>query len=387
MASINAGSDLLNTGDESGVLELQAGGITGVSINANGMYVKSVTTAQMTSLAGVNGMIVFNISLTKFCQYVNGAWQQMTSTATVLPQTQRAIFGYGSTTAAAGNSVSTSNLVSSTGVVATDTTGIGTARMSLAAATYSTDKGIFAYGLISGLTTINTSSLVSNTGVIATDTTGVGTSRRDPTATGYGTTGQAIFAYGSTTSGTSSAVSMSNLVSNTGTVATDTTGVGTARDAPAAARYGITGQAIIGYGLSAGTTFSITNLVTNTGVIGTNVTGVGTARRGLGCATYGTSGQAIFAYGGSGSGGTDTTIINLVSNTGIVATDTTGVGTARRVLAASGYGIDKAIFGFGFISAATGITNLVSNTGVVATDTAAVATARSSVAAAGYSLI
>ena len=38
---------------------------------------------------------------------------------------------------------------------------------------------------------------------------------------------------------------------------------------------------------------------------------------------------------------------NLVSNTGVVATDTTGVGTARGFLGALGYGGDKAIFGFG----------------------------------------
>ena len=46
--------------------------------------------------------------------------------------TQKAIFGYGR------NSVrmSMTNLVSSTGVVATDTTGVGTARFLLAAASY-----------------------------------------------------------------------------------------------------------------------------------------------------------------------------------------------------------------------------------------------------------
>jgi hypothetical protein len=79
---------------------------------------------------------------------------------------------------------------------------------------------------------------------------------------------------------------------------------------------------------------------------------------------------------------------NLVSNTGVVATDTTGVGTARSQLAAAGYGSDKAIFGYGF--SATGqvyeksMTNLVSNTGVVATDTTGVGTARYSLAAAAY---
>ncbi len=69
----------------------------------------------------------------------------------------------------------------------------------------------------------------------------------------------------------------------------------------------------------------------------------------------------------------------------MVATDTVGVGTARRLLAAAGYGSDKAIFGYGYGSGAeTSITNLVSNTGVVATDTVGVGTARYSLAAAGY---
>lgn len=44
--------------------------------------------------------------------------------------------------------------------------------------------------------------------------------------------------------------------------------------------------------------------------------------------------KAIFGYGNSGSA---TAITNLVSNTGVVATDTTGVGTARQGLAASSF--------------------------------------------------
>ena len=71
----------------------------------------------------------------------------------------------------------------------------------------------------------------------------------------------------------------------------------------------------------------------------------------------------------------------------MVATDTTGVGTARNSLAAARYGGDKAIFGFGYSSANVSITNLVSNTGVVASDqTALTGTARFGLAAAGYSL-
>ena len=65
---------------------------------------------------------------------------------------------------------------------------------------------------------------------------------------------------------------------------------------------------------------------------------------------------------------------------------TTGVGTARQALAAAGYGTDKALFGYGSTGSYTAVTNLVSNTGVVATDTTGVGTARDSLAAAGFSL-
>ena len=89
--------------------------------------------------------------------------------------------------------------------------------------------------------------------------------------------------------------------------------------------------------------------------------------------------KAIFGYGYTYPAGV-LSLTNLVSNTGVVANDTTGVGTARISLAAAGYGGDKAIFGYGDTSAGGGssasMTNLVSNTGVVATDTTGVGTAR-----------
>ena len=90
------------------------------------------------------------------------------------------------------------------------------------------------------------------------------------------------------------------------------------------------------------------------------------------------AGKAIFGYGNDGT--TNLSLTNLVSATGVVATDTTGVGTARKALAAASYGGDKAIFGYG----STNVTNLVSNTGVVATDTAGVGTSRYQSGAASY---
>jgi len=62
----------------------------------------------------------------------------------VLRRTQKAIFGYGYSSVSV---VSVTNLVASTGVVATDTAGVGTARFALAAASYGGDKAIFGFGV------------------------------------------------------------------------------------------------------------------------------------------------------------------------------------------------------------------------------------------------
>jgi len=244
----------------------------------------------------------------------------------VLALGQRAIFGYGNT----GSTSSLTNLVSNVGVVATDTTGVGTARDALAAAGYGTDKAIFGYGSSTGGSAgrVSLTNLVSNAGVVATDTTGVGTNRWYLSAAKYGTD-KALFGYGFN----GGLYSMTNLVSNTGVVASDTTGVGTARYGLAAAGYG-TDKAIFGYGFST-VNVSITNLVSNTGVVSTDTTGVGTARRFIAAAGYGTD-KAIFGYGYDGA--SVFSLTNLVSNTGVVSTDTTGVGTARSGLAAASYG-------------------------------------------------
>ena len=129
---------------------------------------------------------------------------------------KKAIFGYGLVTAGF-TVVSITNLVSDTGVVATDTAGVGTARLALACSEYGGDKAIFGYGVNSGFTAVNMTNLVSNTGVVATDTTGVGTNRSSLAATGYGTD-KAIFGYGQ---GAGPYVSITNIVSNTGVVASD----------------------------------------------------------------------------------------------------------------------------------------------------------------------
>ena len=189
-----------------------------------------------------------------------------------------------------------------------------------------TQKAIFGYGYTGSY--VSMTNLVSNTGVVSADVTGVGTVRGYLAAAGYGGD-KAIFSYGHS----GSYVSMTNLVSNTGVVSADVTGVGTARYGLAAAGYG-GDKAIFGYGYSV-SIVSMTNLVSNTGVVSADVTGVGTARYPLAAAGYGGD-KAIFGYGSTGSG---VSMTNLVSNTGVVSADVTGVGTARFYLAAAGYSL------------------------------------------------
>ena len=293
----------------------------------------------------------------------------------VAPPTQKALFGFGTITPL----TAITNLVSSSGVVATDTTGVGTARQGLGAASYGGDKAIFAFGDTGSK--VSLSNLVNNSGVVAADVTGVGTARAYLSAANYGGD-KALFGYGTTGSNTA----VTNLVSSSGVVATDTSGVGTARNKLAAASYG-EDKAIFGFGDTGGPTVptSLTNLVSNLGIVSADVTGVGQTRYSLAATGYGTD-KAIFAYGyNSGR----FRINNLVSNTGVVATDTTGVGTLRNETAAAGYGGDKALFGFGDTGGPAigriSITNLVSNSGVVASDTAGVGQIRSFLAASGYS--
>ena len=298
------------------------------------------------------------------------------------PPNIRAIFAFGDSW---GTPVSISNIVSNTGVVASDTTNASiTGNRLLAGAGYgSSGQAIFGYGFGDNSVQMSKTNLVTNTGVIGNYVTGVGTQRYYLAAAGYGTD-KAIFGYGSPGGGTTA---VTNKVSNAGVVATDTTGVGTARYGLAAAGYG-SDKAIFGYGMNGSSTVvSMTNLVSNTGVVSSDVTGVGSPRYGLAAAGYGTD-KAIFGYGWKWpSPFIYYSTTNLVSNTGVVATDTAGVGTVRNGLAAAGYGsTGQAIFGYGNNSAGVylSMTNLVSNTGVVANDTTGVGTVRQDLGATTF---
>ena len=291
---------------------------------------------------------------------------------------QKAAFAFGKN---GSDVLSVKNLISSSGVVAADVNGVGTARHALAAASYGGDKGVFAYG--NGATNnssfLNTKNLMSNSGVIAANVSGVGTARFYVAALGYGTD-KAIFAYGENSS--NATVGMSNLVNSSGVIGSDVTGVGTARYGLGAASYG-GDKGIFAFGQASGLS-NLSNLVSNSGVIGSDVTGVGTVRRYLGEATYGGD-KAIFGYGNTGND--PYSMSNKVSNVGVVATDVSGVGTARFFISGAGIGGDKGIFGYGtednsgFVS----MTNLVSNSGVIAADVTGVGTERRAGAMSSYS--
>jgi len=359
-------------------LAITTGGTQRVRIRDSAMLIPVGTTAQRPA-SPVNGEMRYNttIGAPEFYNSTAAEWQFPSQMASVGSgnNTLRAIFGYGFTSTI----VSMTNLVSSAGIVASDTTGVGTARRYLAAAGYGGDKAIFGYGNTGSY--VSMTNLVSNVGVVAADVTGVGTVRGYLAAAGYGGD-EAIFGYGY--SGGNNNLSITNRVSNVGVVATDTAGVGTARYSLAAAGYG-GNKAIFGYGefwTGTSTSYvSMTNLVSSSGVVASDTTGVGTARGTLAAAGY-AGDKAIFGYG---SNGTAVSITNLVSNVGVVATNTTGVGTARYSLAAAGYAGDKAIFGYGTTGSNVSLTNLVSSAGIVASDTTGVGTARRELAAAGYS--
>tara|TARA_R110002124_G_scaffold92485_1_gene234832 strand:+ start:674 stop:1951 length:1278 start_codon:yes stop_codon:yes gene_type:complete len=292
----------------------------------------------------------------------------------VAPETQRAIFAFGEAGLFNG-----SNLVNSSGVVGSDVAAVpSTGSKDKGATNYGGDKAIFAFGeFASGVGVSAISNLVSNQGVIASDTAGVGTSRAGPSASTYGSDGQAIFGYGS------GVTAVTNLVSNQGVIASDTSGVGTARTNLAAVPFG-GDKGIFAYGYN-GSMLSVSNKISNSGVVASDVSGVGTARYTLSASKYGV-GKGIFGYGlNAGGAGNPLSMTNLVSDSGVIASDVSGVGTARGRLGGAGYGGDKGIFGFGSPSSGyTAITNKINNLGVVAADTSGVGTPRNYISAAAY---
>jgi hypothetical protein len=145
-----------------------------------------------------------------------------------------------------------------------------------------------------------------------------------------------------------------------------------------------TQRAIFAFGLIGSTDQNISNVVNSSGVVGSDVTGVGTARRHAAGATYGGD-KAIYSFGTNSASGR-VSITNLVNTVGVVASDISGVGTVRYNLGSAKYGGDKAIMAFGNVAVGgtTVLRNLISNAGVIAADAAGAGTKRSRIRAVGY---
>ena len=291
--------------------------------------------------------------------------------APVVPPTQKAIFTFGNP--------SSTHLVNSSGVIAAAISQVGTAKTAGAAGTYGGDKAvIFGGALNSGGATLGTTNLISNQGVVGSDVAAAAGVRTTADVNGSTYGGDKVIVYGGYGSTSNNKY---NLINNVGVVAADATGAPTGRQGSAGSKFGSSGQAIFAFGAYSGQT-NLSFIVSDQGVPGSNVTGVGTARKYLACSSFGGD-RCVFAYGSNNS---NLNLSNKVSNTGIVASDTSGVGTARIGTAGAGYGGDKGIMAYGQVSSGkTNVSNKISNSGVVAADTTGVGDATQALMAAGFS--
>jgi len=115
---------------------------------------------------------------------VAGASRQIVSAATY--GGNKAIFGFG-TPNSGTTRLNTISLFSNTGVYVSESSGSGTSRYGLAAAGYGGDKAIFGFGTVNSPTFIyyNTINLFSNTGAYVSESSGVGTARQSLAAASF----------------------------------------------------------------------------------------------------------------------------------------------------------------------------------------------------------
>jgi len=292
----------------------------------------------------------------------------------VAPLPTKGIFAFGND----GSVTNVKNLLGNNGVIASDVSGVGTARQNLAGTTYGTDKALFAYGR-AGSPYLSMKNLVNNSGVVSADVSGVGTNREGCRGMAVGSDGAALIAFGAKSG---SRINLSSTVNSAGVISADVTGVGTARQDVGPSRFGV-GLGAFAFGSIGSSSLSVKNLVNVNGVVAADVTGVGTVRTKLAAACYGGD-KGVFAYGSI-----DLSVKNLMSNTGVIAADVSGVGKERRSLKAATYDSDKVAFAYGFNdddNSNLNVKNLCSNTGVISADVTGVGTAREDAGVASYSI-
>jgi hypothetical protein len=81
MSSINAGTRIIQSADNSGLLEFQGNGVSGLFVTSGGMYVKSLTTAQREALTGINGMMVYDTTANALYVFTSTGWLPVATTA------------------------------------------------------------------------------------------------------------------------------------------------------------------------------------------------------------------------------------------------------------------------------------------------------------------
>jgi hypothetical protein len=350
-----------------------------VTSNPDGITATGITSPITITGLTVGGSYQFSIYATNFAG--NGSVSS-TSSATVLTNTTKGIFAFGASAAKSYESATT--LVGNSGTLISElSTSNGTARINSAGASYGNGLALFAYGAYAGSgtrTAMNVSNKVNSSGVLQSDSTGAGTARYSLAAASYGGD-KIVFGFGYSGS---SILDTLSLADNTGTIVSETSGAGTARASLAAASYG-GDKAIFGFGNTTGQVNFIT-LIGNTGSVVSDITNYSSSsvfsKDSLAAASYGTD-KAIFAFGFTTGNASSK---NLVDNTGSVASTVGSAGFARHGLAAVGYGGDKAVFGFGATTNYQSMTNTVTNAGVVSGDTTNTGyIGRESISGAGYS--
>ena len=150
-----------------------------------------------------------------------------------------------------------------------------------------------------------------------------------------------------------------------------------------------TQRAIFGFGMASAIT-GITNLINSSGVVQSDVSAVGTARRQLAATNFGGD-KAIF-YGGvihPGGNANASRITNIVNNQGVVQSDvanSSGSVTVKYQTAMMTYGsTGQAFSGFGTNSSEANInlSNLITNQGVIGNDVSGVSGALARTGAGG----
>ena len=280
--------------------------------------------------------------------------------------------------------------ITSTGGVGSDTSFSGSLAFG-AGATYGGDKGFIATRY-----DVDGYHLLTNTGVLGAGVTitsaGLGMLMSGLTYGGD----KCIFGWHTDSSAAVTWYPQKTFtVSNTGVIGSDTTNpTDSYRDSCIGTGYGgDKGIVLYGWGYTTYDSSSFypsggtssdgrANLISNTGIVASETACAGTRREMGSGGEYGGD-KAITAYGYRG-GFLNT--INTISNTGVVSSDTTGVGTARQKPSYTRYGSDKGIFfgGGDFLDPDCQFYNLVSNTGVIATDTSVTNDARFQAIGCGY---